>query len=80
LAEHLHAAKQNRRLNHRPESDTAAAVVPIAPRGIAVSKVSVFYATPGNMLADKQAEVEAKGKKLELDADDELTKQAFAFQ
>jgi hypothetical protein len=63
-----------------PESDTPAAVVPVAPRGAGVSRVRVVFATPGTPLAKRRAQARAKGQALELGPRSSLTKQAFARQ
>lgn len=63
-----------------PDSGETAAVVPVAPRGEGVSRVSVVYATPGTALAKRQAEEESHGEPLQLDDSQSLTQQAFRHQ
>jgi hypothetical protein len=63
-----------------PESNTPAAVVPVAPRGTGVSRVRVAWATPGTPLHRRREEFRTQGKALEVGPDDSLTQQAFAKQ
>ena len=63
-----------------PESNTPAAVVPVAPRGAGVNRVRVAWATPGTALHDRRQKLRAHGKALEVGPDNSLTQQAFAKQ
>ena len=63
-----------------PESNTPAAVVPVAPRGAGVSQVQVAWATPGTALHRRREQLRAQGKALEVGPEDSLTQQAFVKQ
>jgi hypothetical protein len=63
-----------------PESNTPAAVVPVAPRGTGVSQVQVAWATPGTALHRRREQLRAQGRALEAGPEDSLTQQAFAKQ
>jgi hypothetical protein len=63
-----------------PESNTPAAVVPVAPRGAGVSQVQVAWATPGTALHRRREQLRAQGRALEVGPEDSLTQQAFVKQ
>ncbi|MGH3630168.1 MAG: DUF6424 family protein [Sciscionella sp.] len=63
-----------------PQSNTPAAVVPVAPRGAGVSRVRVAWATPGTALHDQRENLRAQGKALEVGPNSPLTQQAFIKQ
>jgi hypothetical protein len=60
------------------DSGSPAAVVPVAPPDSADRRVRVLHATPGTKLHQRLVWSEANGEHLELAADHDLAKQAFA--
>jgi hypothetical protein len=61
-------------------TQTAAVVVPVAPRGSGDGRVRVVFAEKGHPLAAKKAAAKKAGKALVLSAENPLSKKAFAKQ
>jgi len=61
-------------------TQTAAVVVPVAPRGSGDGRTRLVFAERGHPLAAKKAAAKRAGKALVLSADNPLSRQAFAKQ